>query len=114
MGQGPKKNVARHLTSLDDDYHLAIVWNGGMFLIASLASQVHFGRIYAPLIARQPRHRLALYSWLVLYVFVTIQLAWMLRPFVGSPGLATTFFRREVWDNAYVVVFRDVWTILTR
>jgi hypothetical protein len=31
--------------------------------------------------------------WLVLYMFVGTQLAWVLRPFVGSPGMPFQFFR---------------------
>lgn len=89
-------------------YRLAIVFNGGMFFIASLASQIQLNRVYRVLILANPRHRVSKHVWLVLYVFVTIQLAWMLRPFVGAVGLPTTFFREGVWDNAYVVVARYV------
>ena len=96
------------------DYHFAIVWNGAMFLAASIASQLQLGRIYRPLIAARPRHRICKSIWLALYIFVTIQLAWMLRPFVGSPGLETAFFRQGVWDNAFVVVINDVWTLFTK
>ena len=96
------------------DYHLAIVFNGLMFLAASLVSHVQLSRMYEPLIQQSRRHRVGRRVWLVLYIFVTIQLAWMLRPFVGSPGLPSTFFRPGVWDNAYVVVFHDVWTLFTK
>ena len=47
-------------------------------------------------------------AWIALYVFVAIQLAWVLRPFVGSPELEVSFFRAEAWSNAYVVIVRDV------
>ena len=53
------------------------------------------------------------FAWAALYVFVAIQLAWVLRPFVGSPTLPTRFFREEAWDNAYVVVAKKVWDFLT-
>jgi hypothetical protein len=96
------------------DYHFAVVFNGVMFLVASIASHVQLGRVYAPLIRSRPRHRVGKAIWLTLYIFVTIQLAWMLRPFIGAPSLEPTFFRDGVWDNAYVVVFRDVWTLLTK
>ena len=45
----------------------------------------------------------------MLYVFVAIQAAWVLRPFVGAPGLPASFFREEAWDNAYVRIFRAIW-----
>lgn len=36
-------------------------------------------------------------------------MAWVLRPFVGTGGLATTFFRADSWDNAYVKVATICW-----
>ncbi len=90
------------------DYDFARVVNGAMFALASLAGQITLTRHYRALIARNPRHRFGLLLWLSLYWFVTIQLAWMLRPFIGAPGLPTRFLREETWGNAYVVVFELV------
>ncbi len=95
------------------DYDFAIVLNGVVFLIGALAGQVTLTRHYRPLIARNPRHRIGRILWLVLYIFVAIQMAWVLRPFVGSPNIPTHFFREEAWSNAYVVVFRKVWSLLS-
>jgi len=86
-------------------YTFALVLNGTMFALASLAGQVTLARHYRPLIARNPRHRIGLTMWLVLYVFVAIQLAWVLRPFIGDPSRPTTFFRETAWGNAYVKIF---------
>ena len=93
-------------------YRLAVAANGVCFLLAALAGQVTLQRHYRPLILRNPRHGLARTTWLALYVFVVIQAAWVLRPFVGSPGMETHFFRQEAWSNAYVVVVRTVWELL--
>jgi hypothetical protein len=95
-------------------YQPAILFNGAMFAVASLAGQWHLRRSYRPLTARQPRHRLLLRVWLLLYVFVGIQVAWVLRPFVGDPNLPPQFVRAGAWGNAYVVVIRLVWDVLTR
>lgn len=86
------------------DYGTGILFNGFLFLIAAIAGQVAIRRSYRPLIARNPRHRIMLWAWLLLYAFVGIQMGWTLRPFVGSPGMAVTFFRQEPFTNAYVVV----------
>jgi len=87
-----------------------------MFALASAVAQVVTLRIYRPLISRNRRHRVMLCVWLVLYVFVGIQMAWMLRPFVGSPEAAPAFFREGAWGNAYVVVVRligkTLWQLL--
>ncbi len=88
------------------NYNLAIVFNGLMFVVATVAAQTVLGRHYKPLIAVDPRHRIAKSSWVVTYVFVAIQMAWVLRPFVGAPSLPPTFFREEAWNNAYVRVWR--------
>jgi hypothetical protein len=88
------------------DYQLALLFNAFMFGIASLAAQVVVRRYYGPLIRRSPRHRLLLRVWFVLYVFVGIQMGWVLRPFIGDPSLPVAFFRSDAWGNAYIVVAR--------
>jgi hypothetical protein len=95
-----------------DSYRLAVVFNGIVLLAATLGGQVTLSRHYARLIARNPRHRLARRAWLVLYVFVAIQLAWVLRPFIGWRGMTTSFLRQETWDNAYVIVARALLRLL--
>lgn len=94
------------------DHDLALLFNGAVFAVASVAAQWVLRRRYGPLIARQPRHRMLLRVWLGLYVFVGIQMAWVLRPFVGHPGLPVQFFRAEAWGNAYEFVARLLWRAL--
>lgn len=91
---------------------MAKVFNGLMFLTASVAGQVQLARHYRPLIAQNPAHRWTLRMWVVIYTFVGIQLAWTLRPFIGAAGLETTFFRQGAWTNAYVEVAWLVWSLL--
>ncbi len=93
-------------------YTSAILFNTLLFAIASVAAQWLLRRYYAPLIARNPRHRLLQRMWLVIYAFVGIQMGWILRPFVGSPDMPVQFFRDETWGNAYVIVARMVWELL--
>ncbi len=94
-------------------YQVAVLFNALMFLIASLAAQYVLRGYYTPLIARNPRHRLMFRTWLLIYAFVGIQMGWVLRPFVGDPGSPVQFFRAESWGNAYVVVARMVWSVLS-
>jgi hypothetical protein len=93
-------------------YRPAILFNAAMFAIASFAAQWLLRRWYAPLIARNVRHRILLRVWLVIYAFVGVQMAWVLRPFVGNPDQATRFFRQGAWGNAYVEVARMVISVL--
>ena len=90
------------------NYDAAILFNALMFAIASLAGQRLLKRFYAPLIARDPRHRTMVRVWILLYAFVGIQMGWVLRPFIGDPDKPTTFFRQGAWGNAYVEVWGKV------
>ena len=95
------------------DYHAAVVFNGVMFAIASLGAQRILRRLYQPLIARNARHRTMLCFWLIIYTFVAVQMAWVLRPFVGDPIMPTHFFRSGAWGNAWEVIAKLVWDLLT-
>jgi hypothetical protein len=66
-------------------YEQAIIFNLGMFAVAAFAGQLLLRRGYRPLIARQPRHRVLLRVWLGIYAFIAVQMAWVLRPFIGHP-----------------------------
>lgn len=89
-------------------YPAALLWNGVVFSIAAASGQVTLARHYRVLIERNRRHRLSLGAWFVLYAFVGVKVAWVLRPFVGDPALATTFLREGKWqDNPYATLF---WT----
>ncbi len=94
------------------DYNEATLFNALMFSIASLAAQWVLRRRYAPLIARNKRHRWMMWAWLTVYAFVGIQMGWVLRPFLGQPGLPVTFFRSNAWGNAYVIVADTIWRAL--
>lgn len=88
-------------------YQEALLMNGALFAVATLAGQVvlrsHFRRFAGS------RARRVLLAWGVAYVLVAVQLAWLLRPFIGAPGAEVRFFRPDAWDNAYVIVARLVW-----
>jgi hypothetical protein len=96
------------------DYGVAILFNALMFAIASFTAQFLLRRLYRPLIERNARHRILLRLWIVIYVFVGIQMGWVLRPFVGSPLAETRFFREGAFSNAYTFVGNLIWNVLTR
>lgn len=90
------------------DHRMAVLANAGMFTLATACAQVVLLRRYRPLVMRSRTHRVMLWFWVVLYAFVGIQMGWMLRPFVGTPGKAVTFLREEPFSNAYVVIVKLV------
>jgi hypothetical protein len=94
------------------NYRGAILFNTLMFGCASFTAQWLLRRFYEPLIKRNPQHRLLLRAWLVIYAFVGIQMAWVLRPFIGYPDAPTQFFRQDAWGNAYVRLAGILWTFL--
>lgn len=90
----------------DITYQTALRFNTAMFVLATCAGHVITVRYYRILVKRNRRHALLALAWFALYAFVGIQMAWMLRPFVGDPNTAPAFFRPEPFTNAYIVVAR--------
>jgi hypothetical protein len=95
------------------DYDQALAFNALAFGVASVAAQALLRRWYRPLVARNPRHRVLLRAWLVVYAFVGIQMGWVLRPFVGHPNAPTRFLREGAWGNAYEHVAGILWRAVT-
>jgi hypothetical protein len=93
-------------------YRPAILFNGAMFAVASFGAQWMLRRAYVPLIRKDVKHRWMLRAWIFIYVFVGIQMAWVLRPFVGDPQAPVQFFREDSWSNAYEFVLRIIWEVL--
>lgn len=93
-------------------YQFAILFNGGMFAVASLSAQWMLRRDYIPLVRDNPKHRWMLRTWILIYVFVGIQMGWVLRPFIGNPNQPVQFFREGSWSNAYEFVLRMIWDAL--
>ena len=92
-------------------YRLAVVADGGFFALATLAGQVTLLRHDRGRRAGA-RHLAVRLAWGLLYAFVGVQAAWVLRPFVGDPGMEPAFLRADLWTNAYVVVARTVVELL--
>ena len=87
-----------------NDHSWAILFNGMIFAIATVTGQVLLRRGYRGMIGRNPRHRFVMRTWPIVYGFIAIQMAWVLRPFVGEEGQTTSLFRQNAWGNAYVVI----------
>jgi hypothetical protein len=86
-------------------YSSALLFNGAIFAVATVAAQWRLRTLLADYLRERPRRRIVLRIWLGLYWFIAIELAWILRPYIGSPGLPPTFFRADSFGNAYEVLF---------
>lgn len=93
-------------------YNRALLFNGAMFAVASVAAQWLVRAYYRPLMQRNRRHAGLLWCWLFVYTAVAIQMAWLFRPFIGAPGRPVQFLRDDPWDNAYEYVAQLVWHTL--
>lgn len=91
-----------------EDYRVAQAWSTLLFAVASWNAQAALARAYEPLEAEAPVHCRLRRAWLVLYAFVGVQMAWDLRPFVGSPDMPVAFFRDTI-GNAYVEIPKVLW-----
>lgn len=90
-------------------YETALLWNAGVFMVASLAGQIALRRSFSTLINSNRRHRFMLWVWIGVYSLVGIQLGWVLRPFIGSPFEPVQFLRLGQLSNAYVHVAKLLW-----
>ena len=94
-------------------YQPAILFNGAMFAVASLAPSGCCAASYEPLIRKRRETSLDAAAWIFIYVFVGIQMGWVLRPFIGNPDAPVQFFREGSWSNAYEVVIQMIWDVMS-
>jgi hypothetical protein len=92
-------------------YPQAVFFNGIQFAVATGAGHLMLMHHYRPLVRANSRHRFGRLTWLCVYIFVAIQMAWVLRPFIGAPSLPTRFVREDAWSNAYVQVIETIWRV---
>ncbi|MCC6785937.1 MAG: hypothetical protein IT457_24035 [Planctomycetes bacterium] len=98
--------VSAFVTLSGASYAQTTVQAGVMFFVAALCSLITLRRHDAPLHLRHPRYRDARLVFCTAHALVAIQLAWLLRPFIGDPGQPVQFLRDDPFGNAFVAVFR--------
>ena len=78
----------------------------GIAFAGVMANQRLFG-LLCKISGRAATARAVLFSWLAGNLFLGAQLAWNLRPFIGSPSLAVQFLRNDpLRGNFYEAVWR--------
>ncbi len=83
--------------------HVAII------AFAGIVANLHLVRLLRGLSGSQTVARRVLLAWLAGNLFLGSQLSWILRPFIGSPGLPVEFVRADAFrGNFYETVFRSV------
>lgn len=89
-------------------YASSVLWNALIFALAGITAQMVLRARMKVWIERDRRHLALLRAWLIIYGFIGVQMAWVLRPFIGDPGGDVTFLRAEWSGNAYVVLWKLV------
>lgn len=95
-------------------YSLLVLSQTGVIAFAGVAANLRLFQLLARLSGSARVARRILFSWLAGNLFLGGQLAWILRPFVGSPGLPVEFLRPNAFQgNFYETVFemlRQLWS----
>jgi hypothetical protein len=75
---------------------------------AGITANVRLFQLLQSLAGRHDSAVRVLFAWLIANLFFGSQLSWVLRPFVGSPGLPVEFLRTEAFGgNFYEAVFHS-------
>ena len=87
-------------------YRGALMLNLALFALAGVAAQgVARGRLQ-DLLKRDSRHLKLWAIGFAVWAFVAVQLAWNLRPFIGSPEAAIQFLRPDAFSNVYLALWK--------
>ena len=98
------------VSPIPSGYTLAVLWNAVAFGVASVSAQLLLRKNYRHLIKQNHKHRWMVRIWIFVYAFVGIQMAYVLRPFIGSPSNTISFFREDPFENAYVTILNLIWS----
>lgn len=94
-------------------HSVVLLANVSILAFAGTAANLHLAGLLRELSGDRRVARRVLLAWLAGNLFLGSQLAWILRPFIGSPILPVEFLRPNAFDgNFYETVFRAIVRIL--
>jgi hypothetical protein len=106
--------LSRDAAVSDATYTAIQLTHVGIIAFAGMAANLRLVRLLQLLSATKSVARRVLFAWLVGNLFLGSQLCWILRPFIGSPGLPVQFFRQEALrGNFYETVFQSLLRLFT-
>lgn len=82
-------------------HSLILVTETLIIAFAGVAANVRLVQFLRDLSGSRAVARKVLFAWLAGNLFLGSQLAWILRPFVGSPGLPLEFLRPNAFDGTF-------------
>ena len=87
-------------------YSVVLVMEVGLIAFAGILANVRLRQLLDRLSGSPPVSRRIMLAWLAANLFLGAQISWLLRPFVGSPGLPVEFLRSNAFHgNFYESVF---------
>jgi hypothetical protein len=90
-------------------HNLLYLLHTGLVGASGLAAVVQLRRRVGAVATTPHAARLVLCGWIVSFALVGSEIAWALRPFVGSVYLPVTFLRHDALDgNVFEFVFTDI------
>ena len=90
-----------------DTYRIILLTHVGVIAFAGIVANVRLIQLLRLLSGNASVAGRVLIAWLAGNFLLGSQLTWILRPFIGSPGLPVQFLRHDAFEgNFYEVVFR--------
>ena len=90
-------------------YSMIQLMHVAVIAFAGIVGNVRLVQLLRQLSGSAAVARRVLFAWLAGNLFLGSQLSWILRPFIGSPGLDVDFIRRSAFQgNFYETVFRSI------
>ncbi len=100
-------------TSVGWAYSLMLVTHVAVIALAGTSGNVRLFQLLVQLGGSRTVALRVLVAWLAGNLFLGSQLSWILRPFIGSPGLPVEFFRTTAFQgNFYEAVFHSLRNII--
>jgi len=97
-------------------YQFFKLLNVGVFTVAGVVGVLFLsqGMVIVSASGREgaDTRRIVLWLWVLLYAFVGSQMAWTLRPFIGTPSIMEFELFRQLGGNFYADVFASIGEIL--
>ena len=95
-------------------YGFIMVTHVGVIAFAGIAGNLRLMQLLHRLSGNAAVSRRILFAWLAVNLFLGSQLSWLLRPFIGSPGLPVEFLRSDMFNgNFYETVFKTIKHLLS-
>src|SRR5688572_21239143 len=98
-------------TATSSAYNVVLVMEVLIIAFAGIAANVRLLQLLQHYSASRVSALKVLFGWLAGNLFLGSQLCWIMRPFIGSPGLPVQFFRADAFRGNF---YEAVWYSLGR